>query len=257
MLQPLGSSYTRTRFIEDAAFQGPYYIAGKDVDNLPKELLEVSPLTTPQMKSTATSSQGTYRVTERESESKPSDKEPVQQLKDSSDPVSESVLSPLTGLSLIAEGKSREPDPGPHKPPKKEVDPFDAKFEDAPEAEEEELNKPEPEKEPSEPDPGSPILPDSPIPDPPTMASALTPTSLLGTCPTFKGKQKNAKEFITNIELYFDMNTQRINTPELKILLALQHISDDAQQWKENEKSDLDDATITDKQMDDRTGFKT
>ena len=33
--------------------------------------------------------------------------------------------------------------------------------------------------------------------------------------------------------------------PELKILLALQHISDDAQQWKENEKTDLDDACIT------------
>ena len=68
-------------------------------------------------------------------------------------------------------------------------------------------NEPEPEKEPSEPDPGSPIPPDSPIPDPPTMASALTPTSLLGICPTFKGKQKNTKEFITNIELYFNMNT--------------------------------------------------
>ena len=209
------------------------------------------------MKLTATSSQGTYRVTESESESKPSDKEPVQQLKDSSDPVSESVLSPLTGLSLIAEGKSREPDPGPPKPPKKEVDPFDAKFEDAPEPEEEELNEPEPKKEPSEPDPGSPIPPDSPIPNPPTMASAPTLTSLLGTCPTFKGKRKNTKEFITNIKLYFNMNTQRINTPELKILLALQHISDDAQQWKENEKTDLDDATVTDKQMDNWAGFKT
>ena len=131
-------------------------------------------------------------------------------------------------------------------PPKKEVDPFDAEFEDAPEPEEE-SKEPEPEKEPSEPDPGSPIPPESPIPDPPTMASAPTPTSLLGTCPTFKGKRKNAKEFITNIELYFDMNTQRINSNELKILLALQHISDDAQQWKENEKTDLDDATVTDK----------
>ena len=156
------------------------------------------------------------------------------------------LLSPLTGLSLIPEGKSREPDPGPPKLPKKEVDPFDAKFEDTPESEEE-SSKPEPEKEPSKPDPGSPIPPESPIPNPPTMASAPTPTSLLGTCPTFKGKRKNAKEFITNIELYFDMNTQRINSNELKILLALQHISDDTQQWKENKKTDLDDATITDK----------
>ena len=202
------------------------------------------------MKSTTTSSPGTYRVTESKSESEPSDKEPIQQLKDSSDPVSESVLSPLAGLSLIAEGKSSEPDPGLPEPPKKEVDPFDAKFEDTPEPEEE-SNKPEPEKEPSEPDPRSPIPPDSPIPDLPTMASALTPTSLLGTCPSFKGKRKNAKEFITNIELYFDRNTQRINTNKLKILLALQHISDEAQQWKENEKTNLDDADKTDKQMDD------
>ena len=87
------------------------------------------------MKLTGTSSQGTYRVTASESESKPSDKEPVQQLEDSesSYPVSESVLSPLAGLSLIAEGKSREPDPGLPEPPKKEVDPFDTEFEDAPE----------------------------------------------------------------------------------------------------------------------------
>ena len=54
------------------------------------------------------------------------------------------------------------------------------------------------------------------------------------------------------------MNTQRINSNELKILLTLQHISDDAQQWKENEKTNLDDATNTDKQPDDWTGgFKT
>ena len=43
------------------------------------------------------------------------------------------------------------------------------------------------------------------------------------------------------------MNTQRINMPELKILFLLQHISDKAQQWKENEKTDLDNATNTDK----------
>ena len=175
------------RFIEDTAFQGPYYIAGKDLDNLLKKLLEVSPLATPCTKSTATSSRGTYRVTESKSESEPSDKEPVQQLEDSSDQVSESVLSPLTGLSLITTEKSKEPDPGSPELRKKEVDPFDAEFEDTPEPEEE-LNEPESEKEPSEPDPGSPIPPESPIPDPPTMASALTPTSLLGTCPTFKGK---------------------------------------------------------------------
>jgi hypothetical protein len=84
-----------------------------------------------------------------------------------------------------------------------------------------------------------------------------TPTSLLGTCPSFKGKRKSAKEFMTNIELYFNMNEQRISTNQLKILLALQHISEDAQQWKENEKMDLDDNTNVDKQWNDWTGFKT
>jgi hypothetical protein len=82
-------------------------------------------------------------------------------------------------------------------------------------------------------------------------------THLLGTCPSFKGKQKSAKEFMTNIELYFDMNVQRISTNQLKILLAIQHISEDIQQWKENKKMDLDDSTNTDKQWDNWAGFKT
>jgi hypothetical protein len=62
---------------------------------------------------------------------------------------------------------------------------------------------------------------------------------------------------MTNIELYFNMNKQRISTNQLKILLALQHISEDTQQWKENEKTDLDDNTNVDKQWNDWTGFKT
>jgi hypothetical protein len=62
---------------------------------------------------------------------------------------------------------------------------------------------------------------------------------------------------MTNIELYFNMNEQRISTNQLKILLTLQHISEDAQQWKENEKTDLDDSTNVDKQWNDWTGFKT
>jgi hypothetical protein len=85
---------------------------------------------------------------------------------------------------------------------------------------------------------------------------ASPPNSLLGTCPTFKGKQKSAKEFITNIKLYFNMNKARIHSTQLKILLALQNISEDAQQWKENEKTDLDDATVTTKSWEDWTGFR-
>ena len=60
-----------------------------------------------------------------------------------------------------------------------------------------------------------------------------------------------------NIELYFAMNKNRINTEQLRILLALQNISDEAQQCKENEKADLDSATVTTKEWMDWTGFKT
>jgi hypothetical protein len=245
------------RYISTHVFQSPYFIPGKS-ENLPTDLrpvLEVSPLATPRSKPTVVNS-STYRAPESsESESEPSDKEVDQQLEDSSDQVSESVLSPLTGLSLIAQGKSKEPDPRPSKPHRKS-DPFDEEFEDAEEPEK--SDEPEEDlKEPTEPsNPGSPIPPGGPIPDPPTMATP-TPTSLLGTCPSFKGKRKSAKEFMTNIELYFNMNKQRISTNQLKILLALQHISEDAQQWKENEKTDLDDSTNVDKQWNDWTGFKT
>jgi hypothetical protein len=83
-----------------------------------------------------------------------------------------------------------------------------------------------------------------------------TPASLLGTCPTFKGKRKSTREFISNIEIYFEMNPQRITTDKTKILLALQNISKDAQQWKENEKTDLDSIDST-KSYDDWAGFKT
>ena len=53
------------------------------------------------------------------------------------------------------------------------------------------------------------------------------------------------------------MNQQWINNAQLKILLALQHISEDVQQWKENEKTDLDNAKVTTKTWEDWDGFKT
>jgi hypothetical protein len=144
-------------------FQSPYFIPGKS-ENLPTHLrpvLEVSPLATPRLKPTVVNS-STYRAPESsESESEPSDKEVDQQLEDSSDQVSESVLSPLTGLSLIAQGKSKEPDPRPSEPHRKS-DPFDEEFEDAEEPEK--SDEPEEDlKEPTEPsNPGSPIPPGGP-----------------------------------------------------------------------------------------------
>jgi hypothetical protein len=138
-------------YVEDAAFQSPYFIPGKS-ENLPAHLrpvLEVSPLATPRSKSTVVSS-STYRAPESsESESEPSDKEVDQQLEDSSDQVSESVLSPLTGLSLIAQGKSKESDPRSSEP-HRTSDPFNEEFEDAEEPEK--SDEPEEDlKEPTEP----------------------------------------------------------------------------------------------------------
>ena len=52
------------------------------------------------------------------------------------------------------------------------------------------------------------------------------------------------------------MNENRINMEQLRILLTLQNISDEAQQWKENEKADLDSVTVTAKEWTDWTGFK-
>ena len=67
---------------------------------------------------------------ESKSESGPSDKEPNQQLKDSSDLTgTSSILSPLTGLSLSGQGEPIETDPP--KLPKDEPDPFKEDFVDA------------------------------------------------------------------------------------------------------------------------------
>ena len=77
--------------------------------------------------------------------------------------------------------------------------------------------------------------------------AAQPPSNILGTCPTFDGKRKEAKEFITNIEIYFNMNQTRISTDELKILLALQNINKEVQQWKENKKTDLDNPDVAER----------
>ena len=53
------------------------------------------------------------------------------------------------------------------------------------------------------------------------------------------------------------MNQQQINNTQLKILPALQHISEDAQQWKENEKMDLDNTKVTTKTWEDWDCYNT
>ena len=170
--------------VRNELFQTPYYVPG-GLENLPEELRpHLSLLATPKGKSRspAVNPRGAFRAPkESESESKPSDKEPDQQLKDSSDLIgTSSILSPLTGLSLSGQGESIETDPP--EPPKDEPDPFKEDFVDASEHPDHEPIQVDP---PRSPTPLPPTPPDPPA-DPPIMAT--TPSSLLGTCPSFKGK---------------------------------------------------------------------
>ena len=168
-------------------------------------------------------------------ESELSDKEPVQQLADSSDHKEYSALSPLEGTTLDEEDPFKprsEPivvDP-PSPPP---VEP------------KEEGNAP---PKPPNPDPRP-----NPITEP--MADNKAPSNL-GQIPEFKGKRSKAKAFIIDLELYQKMNPKRIVEDKVLISLTLQNISDDTMQWKENELADLDDTLITTKLWTDWAGFK-
>ena len=169
------------------------------------------------------------------SESEPSDEEPVQQLADSSDQREYSALSPLEGTTLEEED--------PFKPRSKPiiVDPLTP----PPVKPKEEGNAP---PEPPDPDPRP-----NPITEP--MADDKAPSNL-GCIPELKGKRSKAKAFIIDLELYQKMNPKQIIENKVLIYLALQNISDNAMQWKENELADLDDDLITTKLWNDWAGFR-
>ena len=170
-----------------------------------------------------------------ELESEPSDKEPVQQLADSSDQRQYSALSPLEGTTLEEED--------PFKPRSKPliVDPLTP----PPVEPKEEENTP---PEPPNPDP----RPD-PITEPMADNNVL---STIGRIPKFKGKCSKAKASIIDLKWYQKMNPKRIIKDKVLISLALQNISDDAMQWKESKLADLDDDLITNKLWNDWGGFK-
>ncbi|KAF8636851.1 hypothetical protein AX14_010378, partial [Amanita brunnescens Koide BX004] len=86
------------------------------------------------------------------------------------------------------------------------------------------------------------------------MADDKAPSNL-GCILEFKGKHSKAKAFIIDLELYQKMNPKRIIEDKVLISLALQNISDDAMQWKENELADLDDNLIMTKLWNDWAGF--
>ncbi|KAF8630229.1 hypothetical protein AX14_011030 [Amanita brunnescens Koide BX004] len=114
---------------------------------------------------------------------------------------------------------------------------------------------------PVEPEPKGNAPPEPPNPDPrpdpitEPMVDNKTP-STQGHIPKFKGKHSKAKAFIIDLKLYQKMNQKRIITDDILISLALQNISKDAQQWKENELADLNNNAITTKTWLDWEGFK-
>ncbi|KAF8333316.1 hypothetical protein F5887DRAFT_1080351 [Amanita rubescens] len=131
------------------------------------------------------------------------------------------------------------PKPGPSNPTeqKDEEDPFNP--------DRIEVDEPKPNPTPPHRDP-------SPSPSPTRMSGGTTdPTpnpqipSLIGDLPEFKGKRKDANTFIEDIEIFFDMNPERMNTDCLKILAALNKISDGARQWKKNKLADLRKSRVT------------
>ena len=204
-------------------------------EELPEDLRpHYSPLATP--KQSVIKPKGVFGLREQsESESELSDKEPVQQPADSSDQKEYSTLSPLKGTTLDEEDpfKPRSepivvypPSPPPVKP-------------------KEEGNAP--------PEPPDPAPRPDPITEPMADDKAL---SNLGRIPEFKGKCSKAKAFIIDLELYQKMNPKWIIEDKVLISLALQNISDDAMQWKENELANLDDDLITTKLWNDWAGFR-
>jgi hypothetical protein len=52
------------------------------------------------------------------------------------------------------------------------------------------------------------------------------------------------------------MNPKQIVSDNILISLALQNISEEAEQWKENKLADLDDDSVTTKSWSDWGGFK-
>jgi hypothetical protein len=72
----------------------------------------------------------------------------------------------------------------------------------------------------------------------------------------FTGKKDEAKEFVTNLELYFKLNPTRFTENETRIAYALGNIIGRAQQWKINKVQDLNNTTKPTIKWDDWNDFK-
>ena len=73
----------------------------------------------------------------------------------------------------------------------------------------------------------------------------------------FEGDRKKAKSFMIDMNLFFEQNEKKYDTPKSKILNTLSNIAGKAQQWKENMYQDLKDPDKPLPSLNDWEAFKT
>ena len=73
----------------------------------------------------------------------------------------------------------------------------------------------------------------------------------------FEGERKKAKSFMIDMNLFFEQNKKKYDTPRSKILNTLSNIAGKAWQWKENMYQDLKDPDRPLPSINDWEAFKT
>jgi hypothetical protein len=98
--------------------------------------------------------------------------------------------------------------------------------------------------------------PPPPPPAPPVVNMTDSPKGAKFDIKKFTRKKDEAKEFVTNLELYFKLNPTRFTENETRIAYALGNIIGGARQWKINKVQDLNDTTKPTIKWDDWNDFK-
>ena len=73
----------------------------------------------------------------------------------------------------------------------------------------------------------------------------------------FEGERKKVKSFMIDMNLFFEQNEKKYDTPRSKILSTLSNIAGKAQQWKENMYQDPKDPDKPFPSINDWEVFKT
>jgi hypothetical protein len=106
------------------------------------------------------------------------------------------------------------------------------------------------------PGPSPPNPPSPPVPDV-IMADHAEPKGPSLDIKKFTGKKEEAEEFVTNLELYFQLKPAHFTTDGHKIAYALGNIGNGARQWKLNMVQDLNNEAKLTIRWDNWSAFKT